>query len=233
MLGQILIIDDNPVDVKIAVSAIERTGFACFGFTDHTQAITWLDTNVPQMILLDLQMPNITGYQVIPFLRALPNSAAVPIIIISGKNQSDDILKAIKLGANDYIVKPLDPLVLQEKVAKTTVKLGSEFHSVDIAEADEIRALISRPTKILSLSEFGLKLGCEIKIAVGDTFELTGLAVEQFGKDRLLVRCLTCEAVSGDLFVCQVTYVGMVESQRQVIRQTCRKLWIKGKGEAA
>lgn len=232
MKGQILIIDDNPVDVKIAISSIERIGFACYGFTDHHGAILWLESNVPQLILLDLQMPTITGYELIPILKKNANAAGVPIIIISGKNQSEDVLRAIKLGANDYVVKPLDPLVLQEKVEKVNAGVDSEFHSVDITEADGIKAFVSKAIKILSLSEFGMKVSSETKLSPGETLEVTGLPLKEFGTDRLLVRCLSCEAATTQLYVAQMTFVGMIESQRQALRQTCRKIWIQTRNEA-
>lgn len=232
MKGQVLVIDDNPVDLKIVTSSIERTGFACYGFANHQEAMIWLDSNIPQLILLDLQMPTISGYQLIPIFRKLSNAVDVPIIIISGKNQSDDVMKAIKLGANDYVVKPLDPLILQEKVGKLGTKSSSEFHSVDIAESIGIDAFVSKSIKILSLSEFGMKVRFETRVPLGETLEVTGLSIEQFGKDRLLARCLSYNETSDGCFIAQMTFVGMVESQRQVIRQTCRKIWIQNKKEA-
>ena len=232
MKGRVLIIDDNPVDVKIAVSSIERTGFACYGFTDHKEAIEWLYSTTPQLILLDLQMPAITGYQLIPILRRHLNLGEVPIIIISGKNQSEDVRKAIKLGANDYVVKPLDPLVLQEKVERLAANSKSEFHSVDVTQTGGIEAFVSKSINIISISEFGMKVRMETKVSAGETMEVTGLSIEQFGKDRLLGRCLSCEALPDDSFLVQMTFVGMVESQRQAIRQTCRKIWIQNNKEA-
>jgi hypothetical protein len=62
MKGQVLIIDDNRMDIKIATNAIERLGFSCFGFEQHQQAIEWLSQNIPNIIILDLQMPKVTGY---------------------------------------------------------------------------------------------------------------------------------------------------------------------------
>jgi CheY-like chemotaxis protein len=69
MKGLILIIDDNSIDIKIATSAIEKLGYACHGFTNHNEALEWLKTNTPQLIFLDLLMPTISGYEMIPILK--------------------------------------------------------------------------------------------------------------------------------------------------------------------
>jgi CheY-like chemotaxis protein len=232
MKGQILIIDDNPMDIKIASSVIERSGFACHGFTDYLLAIEWLNQSTPQLIFLDLQMPQTTGYEVILILKKMESLADVPIIIISGKNQTDDIMKAIKLGAVDYVVKPLDPLILQEKIEKTCAKYGAEFHSVNIGDETGVKAYISKPIRVVSYSEFGVTILAEARIESGDIIEITSLPLDLFGIANLLLRCLTCvEEVKGKSFLIQMTYVGMTESQRQVIRKSCRQVWLQTKNK--
>ncbi len=92
MNGSALVIDDNPLDLKVASSIIERSGYACFAFTDYKAGLEWCKENTPQIIFLDLQMPNITGYELIPILKAQPNTSKTPLFIISGKNQIEDVL---------------------------------------------------------------------------------------------------------------------------------------------
>lgn len=231
MKGQVLIIDDNVVDVKIVSHAVERIGYSCHGFTDHTQALEWVQSNRPQYIFLDLQMPTITGFELIPVLKNMPHLKSTPILIISGKNNKEDVLRAIKAGAVDYVVKPLDPLVIQEKFKKT--ENDSEFFSLSIEEAKRISAYISKPTEILSISEFGLTLKSDHEMQNGTTIELTALPMDIFGSEKLLLRCLTCDfQAEAKTFLLQMTYVGMQEPQRQTIRKQCRQMWIQKKESA-
>lgn len=230
MKGQILLIDDNPVDLKIVSTALEKSGYACYGFTEHQKAMDWKEQHTPQIIMLDLQMPHISGFDLIPHLRSHVRTASVPIIIISGKNQVDDIKKAIQLGANDYIIKPLDPLVLQEKVQRIDLNSPQEFHSVDISASAEAQAFFARPLRILSISEFGLRVLSSFQIRPNETIEVNGIATQLLGSDKLILRCLSLEkAPNQEEYIMQFTYVGMKESQRQFIRQSCRKIWVQSK----
>lgn len=234
MKGQILLIDDNTMDIKIISSVLERSGYACYGYTNYKQALEWLQYNTPQFIFLDLQMPEITGYELIPILRKLNHILTTPIIIVSGKNQIEDVMKAIKLGANDYIVKPIDPLVLQEKIRQTKAVSSEEFHSVDVGSEEGVKAFFAKPLQIISVSEFGVRILSETQIPPGETIEIAGISNEFFGSERLLLRCLNCERdQSSQLYSMQMTYTGMSETQRQIIRKSCRQIWIQSKKATA
>lgn len=225
MKGQILLIDDNMLDIKIMSSVLERKGYFCHGMVDHKKALEWLVENTPQYIFLDIQMPGITGYELIAMIKNMPHLAPVQIIMVSGKNQSEDVMKAIKLGATDYIVKPIDPLVLQEKITKIDNARDNDFYSVDL-ENSSIKASFSRPLSIVSVSEFGVTVTSAWPIPAGEVLNITGLSVEEFGAESLLLRSLSCELIqSKQEFKIQMTFTGMVEAQRQVIRKYCRQAW--------
>ena len=122
MKGQVLIIDDSELDIRIINLVLLREGFDCYGFTDHQKGLDWCLENHPQLIFLDIQMPQISGYDMIPLLKAMPNAVTTPIIMVSGKNDVTDVRRAIQAGASDYIIKPVDPLVLQEKIRKSNLR---------------------------------------------------------------------------------------------------------------
>lgn len=228
MKGQILILDDNLIDIKVLSLALEKYGYACYGFTDHQTALDWVESNKPTHIFLDLQMPSITGYDLIPIFRAKENTSETPIIIVSGKNQSEDVVKAIRLGANDYIIKPIDPMVLQEKVGKDSQD-NENFYSVSLGTKDGIPAYIAHPIRIHAASEFGLIININNSLLPGDTIEIGGLPADFFGDSKLILRCLSCIQNQDNTYLCQTTFIGMKESQRQVIRKNCRQLWIQNK----
>jgi hypothetical protein len=149
---------------------------------------------------------------------------------MSGKNQAQDVARAVGLGASDYKVKPLDPLVVQQKLERSTSSDQSGFFSVDIGGSTGVPVTMTFAIHILSFSEFGLKLNSNKRIIPGDTIELSSLPVNIFGKTSLFVRCLSCEeSKEGKFFILNTTYVGMAETQRQIIRTNCRKLAIKSK----
>ena len=232
MKGQILIIDDNPIDIRVASTALERSGYGCFGFVDHEKGLNWLETNSPRLIFLDLQLHGTTGYELTAEIKKLPSSKDTPIVIISGKNEIEDVRKAIAVGAKDYVVKPLDALVLQEKVEKLIGENTESFHTVDWPEDQPSDIHIRHFFQILSLSEFGIKAQGDFCVMPGETFDLYGLPENTFGTDRLFVRCLSSDPhPHGQGYIMQFTFVGMTESLRQSIRKSCRQLWIKAKSD--
>ncbi|MFN7729288.1 MAG: response regulator [Bdellovibrio sp.] len=233
MKGNILLIDDNIMDLKVAALSIERLGFTCHAYTNYKEALKFSAENKINMIFLDLQMPEISGYDLITLLRQQPQSSLVPIIIISGKNQTDDVRKAITLGANDYIVKPLDPLVIQEKLRKSEPNEKDEFFSVDVSSNSKFSAgYFSKSFRVNSISEFGISAVTDSPILLGESVEATSLSPEIFGSDKVYLRCLSSEMIpESGLYLLQMTFVGMNEKQRQLIRKNCRQLWMNSKQE--
>lgn len=231
MKGQILLIDDSALDLKIATAVLERDGYACHGFTDYKEALAWTEFNTPQIIFLDLQMPQVTGYQLIPIFKRFPATANTPIVIMSGKNQIEDVSKAVALGVSDYLVKPIDPMVLQEKVNKVTASPSqSEFASVRVPDGSLETVHLIRKLTILELSEFGMKIRSTAEVKPGETTQFGGAPTEQFGNETIFARCLSLDQLPNSKeFVMQFTFVGITESQRQAIRKTCRQLWIQAK----
>lgn len=233
MRGDVLIIDDNEVDLKVVSTVLDTSGYASFAFQDYREGVEWIEKSRPVMIFLDLNLTEMTGYELIPFFRRHAHTADIPILIISGKNQVDDVKKAISLGASDYVVKPLDILVLQEKIRKIGSSGENEFSSVIIQRKDHQSIQLTRPMRLVALSEFGAKILTEEKIPQGGTFEIGGLHPELFAMKKLWARCLSSALlVDGSGYEIQVSFVGLTEAQRRVLRQACRSLWIQAKGAA-
>lgn len=234
MKGKILLIDDNPTDLKVASALLERAGYACECKTNGKQALQWLQTNSCTLILLDIQLPEISGFELLTLIRKNPTSLRTPIIMMSGRNQAEDVKKAIGLGAKDYIIKPIDLLILQEKVDKLTQSFQDEFSGVPLAAGTLPPVQLSQEAQITQLSEFGLSIESSKQVSPTETVELSGLTQEIFGKDRVLLRCLnSSKDPTRPIYKMQFTFIGISETQRQLLRKACRNLWIQLKGEAA
>lgn len=230
MKGQVLIIDDSPIDLKMASSVLESEGYACFGFTNYKEALKWTEENSPKLIFLDLQMPVLTGYQLIPMLKRNENTKKAPIIIISGKNQIEDVKKAIQAGAHDYIVKPIDVMVLQEKVKKMDPALQSEDFATVQVPREALKSIhMATKIEVLEISEFGVKIMTSFPIQAGEMIELAGIE-NHFGCEYLLARCLTSFKTPDQKGAISLfTFIGATEANRVQIRQLCRKMWVANK----
>ena len=111
----ILLIEDNPMDVDLTQRACIRHNLAnpLEVMRDGQEAIDFVagwraGDPVPSVILLDLKLPKICGLEVLRVIRAHPDIGTVPVVVLTSSAEDDDIRKAYLLGANSYIVKPVD-----------------------------------------------------------------------------------------------------------------------------
>jgi len=112
----VLAIDDAP-DVLKAVHAMLRDKYKVFTLPKPEKLSEFLKKTTPDLFLLDFQMPGLSGFDLIPIIRELPEHKDTPIIFLTSEGTYDHLTHAVDLGARDFIVKPFDMDVLREKVA--------------------------------------------------------------------------------------------------------------------
>lgn len=103
----VLIVDDIPLNVMLIEKMLGQYQFRKLSANSGEAALDIVSKEHPDLILLDLMMPGIDGYEVISRLRADDKSKDTPIIVLSALNSNDDIQKAMRLGANEFITKPV------------------------------------------------------------------------------------------------------------------------------
>ncbi|MEI8246018.1 MAG: protein kinase [Lentisphaerota bacterium] len=128
-MARILIADDSLVVRKSYESMLTFLGHDVIACKDGKDAVAAFETESPELLILDVQMPGMNGLEACRAIRRLPNGAAVPIIIVSALEEEDDILNGLNSGANDYLVKPVKEAHL---IAKLKTSLGiSALHRQD------------------------------------------------------------------------------------------------------
>jgi len=103
---KVLIIEDDPTVLRLVQAVFEREGFMVSLATEGSDGVRMALMNPPNIIMLDLMMEGLHGYEVCKMLRANSSLRRTAIIIMSGKSYKADIDKAIQVGADSYIVKP-------------------------------------------------------------------------------------------------------------------------------
>jgi two-component system, OmpR family, alkaline phosphatase synthesis response regulator PhoP len=111
---KVLIIDDDASHRRLAQVIFEKNGFDVLIAQDGSEGVRQALTNLPAIIILDLMMEGLHGFEVCKMLRANQSLRRTAIIIISGKSYKTDVDKAIQLGADAYVVKPFLPKELLE-----------------------------------------------------------------------------------------------------------------------
>jgi two-component system, OmpR family, alkaline phosphatase synthesis response regulator PhoP len=126
MAYKILVVDDEPPIVRLMEFILAREGYEMVIAVNGQEALSQVAEHKPDLILLDIMMPRIDGYEVARTLRADPAYRHIPIIMLSAKAQDDDVRKGIDVGVNEYITKPFSPQHLVVTVRKYLDPPGSE-----------------------------------------------------------------------------------------------------------
>lgn len=114
----ILVVEDDTVLRELLEFLLQREGYQVASCADGAQAQEWLQRQLPDLVLLDLQLPIVSGSELIAWLRADSDSAALPILVLTSLQDEDDIAAALDAGADDYMVKPFQPKELQARLRK-------------------------------------------------------------------------------------------------------------------
>jgi CheY-like chemotaxis protein len=138
-------VDDNPVNLQLLVEGLgDRYSIVCC--TDGEEAIELLEECQPDLILLDIQMPGMSGYEVCQRIKNMELVKDVPVIFLTAMSQLEDEVKGLEYGAVDYITKPFDMRIVQMRVT-TQIELRRksrllEERTIELEEAlENIRSL--------------------------------------------------------------------------------------------
>ncbi len=156
----ILVVDDEPKIVQLARDYLERAGFAVQSAGDGKTAVAGVRAARPDLIVLDLGLPEMDGLDV---TRALRKESNVPIIMLTARGEESDKLVGLELGADDYIVKPFSPKELVARVRAVLRRLESASSGAEIVRVADVeldvprmRATIGQRSVELTPTEFQL-----------------------------------------------------------------------------
>lgn len=121
---RIVVADDDPIVVRFLSAVFQNEGFEVRTAGDGERALTLIHEECPDLVILDLVMPFVDGFEVCRRIRASSGCSRVPIIILSMKEKEQDALRAFELGANDYVRKPFNALELVARARKLLADSG-------------------------------------------------------------------------------------------------------------
>jgi DNA-binding response OmpR family regulator len=163
-MKRVLVIDDLPENVFMLQDRLEHEGYEVLTAYDGFAGIDKAKTNLPDLILLDVMMPGITGLEVCQILVNDPLTKDIPIILVTAKSGAEDIKEGLEAGAFDYIKKPFNRIELLARV-NSALKLSeahklileSEKRDTFIATVVTANHKIKQPLTLLSLSSTAIK----------------------------------------------------------------------------
>lgn len=222
-MGKILVVDDSDSALKLMSSVLTTKGHMVVPCYDPRDAIEKLKREFFDLLITDVMMPGgVTGFDLVRTLRADPANTNLPIIFVTGRREKRDIEKGIESGADDYIVKPIDPEILNSKVNSLLTKKPRVTEPFTPG-AVKASASWDTSTEIVQITEVGLEVHSNLPVPVGHKVKLKSDFFKDLGIEPPLMRVIACEPVAGQNFWRISThFIGLTEKEMTPIR-----LWIR------
>ncbi len=136
---RILIVDDYPANIKLLQRNLESAGYETVSAADGAEALDKVEAEKPDLILLDIMLPKIDGFEVCRRLRADEATAVIPIIMITALTETEDRIRGLESGADDFISKPIDR---GELLARVKSLLRIKYYRSMLSEREKFHAVI-------------------------------------------------------------------------------------------
>jgi signal transduction histidine kinase len=153
VLGDLLIVDDNETNRDLLTRHLQRQGHHVTVAENGRQALEVIQTRTFDLVLLDIMMPEMNGYQVLQYLKNHEIWRNVPVIMISALGEMDSVVRCIEMGAEDYLPKPFDPVLLRARIGacleKKRLQDREKEHQARLVAMGEIIAGLAHCVKNL------------------------------------------------------------------------------------
>ncbi len=120
--GMVLIVDDMPVNIMMLRHILKTAGYQCQAVSRGEDVLPALEANAYDLVLLDIMMPGISGYEICQMIKQQPRFEEIPVIFVTAKDDPNSVVKGLEAGAVDYIAKPFNPTELLARV-RTQLRL--------------------------------------------------------------------------------------------------------------
>jgi len=197
----ILIVDDEPQNLKVVGAILQEEGYN-FSFAGSGEdALKRIESRKPSLVLLDIMMPGMNGFEVCKVIKGKEDTRHIPVLMLSGLSNEEDIARGLDIGADDFLTKPIRPLEMQARV-KSLLRTRELFNKLQEAHkvtenlvqmiAHDLRAPLTVVKCISSL----LKTKSDEKIKdFGERIHLSSNRAENMINDMLSVMNYSREAL--------------------------------------
>jgi two-component system alkaline phosphatase synthesis response regulator PhoP len=134
MNRKILVIEDDPKALRFTRYTLEQEGFQVVTAANGLEGLRKAQMEAPDLIILDVMLPGIDGFEVCHRLRAEPQTAQLPILMISAKAQEVDKATGLKVGADDYVTKPVGPAEIVSRVEALLARKAVAWSIIEVAQ---------------------------------------------------------------------------------------------------
>jgi len=127
---RILVVDDDPLILKLLRTTLETAGYSVYAAQDGEEGLAAVRNEHPDLVITDIMMPKVDGFELVRRLRDDPIVGAIPLVILSAKGEETDLVKGLELGADDYVTKPFRPKELVARINSIFRRQGERIGKV-------------------------------------------------------------------------------------------------------
>ncbi len=204
MTSDILIVDDTVENIRLLSKLLKDEGYQVRGAADGKTALMLCEKKPPSLILLDIMMPGMNGYDVCRSLKDKPETKDIPVIFLSALNELTDKISAFQAGGVDYISKPFEALEVLARVAtharivalqRTLMEKNAQL--ITLAETDSLTGLFNRRYLISAVKESSVQYSV-ILFDIDDFKQINDLYGHQLGDEVLITLSNTVKSLSNE-----------------------------------
>jgi len=192
-LARILVVDDDLDILNLAVRILGSSGHTVFVAEDALRAIDWLDQVQFDLLLSDANMPHYSGFELVNTVKNNPKFRDMTVAMLTGLRERKDVERAVKMGVDDYIVKPIDPLLLVQKVNALFEKRPPVDHPEILLRGSQMKGSLTSKLQIHSVSELGLKVSTNLHLQAGMVMDIQADFFNTLEAPPPPMKVLSCE----------------------------------------
>ena len=144
MKPRVFLVEDDPEMRQVTRSVFERSGFRVSDSATAEEALVDLSKNLPNLLVVDIQLPGISGVKLVEILRGQPKTAHLPLILLTALKSAADKVTGLKQGADDYVTKPYDPKELVARAEALLRRMGRTPAPADSLSFEGLRMDLGR-----------------------------------------------------------------------------------------
>ncbi|MBX7232153.1 MAG: response regulator [Bdellovibrionales bacterium] len=222
-MARILIVDDDLDILKMADKILSHSGHLVITTDNALRALDLLEYTTIDLLISDANMPLYSGFELIKTIRSNPKYENLTVAMLTSLRERKDVEKAVKLGVNDYIVKPIDPLLLIQKINTILQKKQPEQKPEILFNTNEpeSQATLQFHTQLTSISELGIEIKSTLPLKVGQSINVTAPFFQYLGNQIPPLKIISVEKslVDEECWKVQLIFLGANESLLKNIRR--------------
>jgi DNA-binding response OmpR family regulator len=224
-MSQILFVDDDKITLKLVKGILEGAGYTALLASDPREALEILEKHTIDALITDANMPGgISGFDLVKTVKNRPEYKALPTALLTGRREKKDIAMGLAVGADDYIIKPIDPLILLGKIESLLKRRPAQVTPTHFPERPvRLPATWDVETQITTVSERGLTLWSAISAPVDGKIKIKSEFFKTIGIEAPILRVVGFSRdpsqTQTTMYFINTIFIGLTDTELQKIRQ--------------